>query len=281
MLVQFTKMHGLGNDFVLLDLITQHAKLQPDLVKQMADRRLGIGFDQLLIALPPEDPGVDFRCQIYNADGSSAEQCGNGMRCFAQFVRDRRLTSRDQIRVETSNRTVVCELTPDHNVTVDMGPPILEPARIPFVAERPQIHYDLDVDSAMGAAPAVSISAISMGNPHAVVVVDDISNAPVGKLGAVIEKHKRFPQRVNVGFMQIASSNRIDLRVFERGVGETQACGSGACAAVVAGRLQGCLAEKVEVNLPGGMLTVEWQGDDSPVFLTGPTSRVFEGRFQI
>lgn len=282
MLVRFTKMHGLGNDFMLLDLISQNIQLRPEQIRTLADRRLGIGFDQLLTVSPPEDPSLDFTYRIYNADGSEAEQCGNGARCFLRFVRDRGLTTKTRVRLGTRNGVIECQLEKDGNITVDMGKPILQPEKIPFKADHPQIRYELPVAGGLcGGAEKVCISAVGMGNPHAVIIVDDVQQAPVGRLGPLIEAHPRFPNRVNVGFMQVVDRSHVRLRVFERGVGETRACGTGACAAMVAGRLQGILDDSVEVELTGGTLLVSWQGDDNPVCMTGPANRVYEGRLHI
>ena len=282
MLIRFTKMHGLGNDFMLLDLISQGVQIRPENIRQLADRRLGIGFDQLLVVEPPDNPEMDFKYRIFNADGSEAEQCGNGARCFLRFVRDRGLTTKTEVRLETSTGSIECRLEKDGNITVNMGKPVLTPERIPFVADRPQILYDLAFDVPLcGTRPNVNISAVSMGNPHAVLTVEDVDVAPVNQWGPLIESHERFPNRVNVGFMQVVRRDKVRLRVFERGVGETRACGTGAAAAVVAGRLQGLLDSRVEVELPGGMLTIAWEGDDSPVMMTGPACRVYEGRLHI
>ena len=282
MLLRFTKMHGLGNDFVLLDLISQSVQIRPDQIRQLSDRRLGIGFDQLLVVEAPDNPAMDFKYRSFNADGSEAEQCGNGARCFMRFVRDRGLTTKARIKLETSTGIVECRLEKDGNITVDMGPPVLLPERIPFIADKPQILYELKVDMPLCASgTTVSLAAISMGNPHAVIRVDDVDSAPVHQLGPAIEKHERFPNRVNVGFMEVAGRDRIRLRVFERGVGETRACGTGAAAAVVAGRLQGLLDARVSVALPGGTLSIAWAGDNAPVLMTGPACSVYEGRLQI
>jgi diaminopimelate epimerase len=282
MLLRFTKMHGLGNDFVLLDLISQSITIREDQIRALADRRLGVGFDQLLIVEPPDDPETDFKYRIFNADGTEAEQCGNGARCFLRFVRDRGLTTKTQIRLGTNTGVIEARLEADGNITIDMGAPILEPSRIPFIAEKANITYALDVATPLcRTASTVEISSISVGNPHAVLVVESVDDAPVGQLGPLIENHQRFPQRVNVGFMQIVSRNQIRLRVFERGVGETRACGTGACAAVVAGRLRGLLDETVNVSLAGGNLSISWAGDNSPILMTGPASRVYEGRLHI
>ncbi|WP_417595903.1 diaminopimelate epimerase [Oceanospirillum sp.] len=275
MLLKFTKMHGLGNDFMVVDLVSQRAKIFPDQVRELADRNFGIGFDQLLIVEPPTDPDMDFKYRIFNADGSEVEQCGNGARCFARFVYDKRLTSKKTINVETRGGNIQLNLT-DDGVTVDMGIPHLLPESIPFIADQQQEKYLLEVEG-----EAFSIGAVSMGNPHGVLLVDDVNNAPVDSLGPKIENHERFPNRVNVGFMQVVSRNEVRLRVHERGAGETLACGTGACAAVVAGRLQGLLDEMVEVHLPGGTLKIQWAGEDKPVMMTGPTARVFEGQIYL
>ncbi len=286
MLIRFTKMHGLGNDFVLLDLISQNLHLRESQIRLLADRRLGIGFDQLLTVEPPRDPEVDFRYRIYNADGTEAEQCGNGARCFTRFVRDRGLTTKTRITLETQNGRIECKLEKDGLITVNMGAPRLEPAHIPFRADHAQITYALEVSrpgmiAGQCEPETVCLSAINVGNPHAVLVVPDVDTAPVQELGQLLESHERFPERVNVNFMQIISRNEIALRVFERGVGETRACGTGACASVVAGRLQGLLDDQVEVNLPGGQLAIRWEGNDSDIHMTGAACRVYEGRLHI
>lgn len=282
MLLRFTKMHGLGNDFVVLDLISQSVHIRPEQIRAIADRRLGVGFDQLLIAEPPSDPAFDFKYRIFNADGTEAEQCGNGARCFLRFVRDRGLTTKTEVNLETSTGPIQCRLEKDGNITVNMGTPVLLPEKIPFIADRPQIVYTLPVDVPLcGTQTEVRLSVLSMGNPHAVLTVDDVDTAPVNQLGPALESHPRFPRRVNVGFMQIIDRNHIRLRVYERGVGETRACGTGAAAAVVAGRLQGHLDETVAVDLPGGTLVTSWAGDNAPVMMTGPACRVYEGRLQI
>jgi diaminopimelate epimerase len=287
MLLRFTKMHGLGNDFVLLDLISQNIRLLPEQIRELGDRRTGIGFDQLLLVEPPENPDMDFRYRIYNADGTEAEQCGNGARCFMRFLRDRGLTTKIRVKLETNTGSIECKLEEDGNITINMGPPALCPEQIPFAADHVSIQYELELTSTSPTHPgsqlpkSVSISTVNIGNPHAVLLVDDVSKAAVSQIGPAIENHPRFPQRVNVGFMQVVARNKIKLRVFERGVGETRACGTGACAAVVAGRLQGLLDDQIEVMLPGGTLSVTWKGDDSDILMTGPASRVYEGRLQI
>ncbi|MBT3622982.1 MAG: diaminopimelate epimerase [Gammaproteobacteria bacterium] len=279
MLLRFTKMHGLGNDFMMVDLISQPIALNPELIKELSDRRFGIGFDQLLTVRPPARPDSDFRYTIYNADGSEAEQCGNGARCFLRFVRDEGLTTKSTIRLETSNGNITCKLEKDGNVTVDMGKPTLQPGKIPFVAESPQINYQLSLGPEY--ADNFSISALNVGNPHAVITVPAVDSAPVLEVGPLVERHPRFPEGVNVGFMEVVSRKKIMLRVFERGVGETKACGSGACAAVVAGRLQGALDDTVDVELTGGHLSISWGGDNGTIKMTGPTCKVYEGRLQI
>ncbi len=276
MILKFTKMHGLGNDFVVLDLISQHFNLRARHVRKLADRRFGVGCDQLLVVEAPSDPDVDFRYRIYNQDGNEVEQCGNGARCFAKFVRDKKLTRKDTIRVETRAGILELKVREDHQVEVNMGVPELTPSRIPFRDEARAASYALSV-----ADTDYQVGAVSMGNPHAVVRVDDVESAPVTSLGPRIECHPDFPERVNAGFMQVVSASEINLRVYERGVGETKACGSGACAAVVAGRLQGLLDECVTVNLTGGSLEIRWAGEDQPVIMTGPATTVFEGTVRI
>lgn len=277
--LKFTKMHGLGNDFMVIDGISQ--KFYPDTapIAAWAQRHTGVGFDQLLLIEAPQTPNADFRYRIFNADGSEVEQCGNGARCFARFVYDKGLTSKKQIVVETAGGIIVPRLNEDELVTVDMGIPLFAPEQIPFAAidenDAKSISHELVV-----GADTVSVTCINMGNPHAVVVVEDINHAPVHRVGAAIESHRQFPQRVNVGFMQIKAPREIYLRVFERGVGETQACGTGACAAVVAGISLGLLGDDkpVQVNLPGGQLSISWQQKpDAHVWMTGPAETVFEG----
>lgn len=272
MTLRFTKMHGLGNDFVVIDAVNQSVALNPDQVRRLADRHRGIGCDQLLLVEPASDPTADFRYRIYNADGGEVEQCGNGARCFMRFVHDQGLSDRKVLTVQTLGGLIELRLEDDGQVTVDMGPPRLEPAAIPFQAPARAAVYAIEVDG-----QEYRIGALSMGNPHAVLTVEDIERAPVAELGPRIEHHPRFPNRVNVGFMQILSSDHIRLRVHERGAGETCACGTGACAAAVAGRLQGRLDARVRVSLPGGDLVISWSGDNKSVFMTGPAVSVFEG----
>lgn len=276
MQVRFTKMHGLGNDFMVIDALSQRVKLTPKIVRKLSDRNLGIGFDQLLLVEPPSRPDMDFRYRIYNADGSEVEHCGNGARCFGRFVRDRRLTMKDEIRVETARGQAVIYLLKDRQVDVDMGAPELVPAEIPFQAEQQAVIYPIDVDG-----QTLELSAVSMGNPHGVLVVDDVDTAPVETLGPALESHPRFPQKANIGFMQVVSRKEIRLRVYERGAGETLACGTGACAAVVAGRLRGLLDEDVLVHLPGGELRIRWAGEGEAVRMIGPATTVFEGQIYL
>ncbi|GGC92905.1 diaminopimelate epimerase [Halopseudomonas salina] len=276
MLLRFTKMHGLGNDFMVIDLVTQHAQLNPRLIRQWSDRYTGIGFDQLLVVEPPGDPDMDFRYRIYNADGSEVEQCGNGARCFARFVLDKRLTAKTDIRVETAGGPIALIVQDDGQITVNMGPPRFVPAEIPFQAQSEAISYELAV-----ADQILQVAAVSMGNPHCVTLVDDLNVYPVNRLGPLIERHSRFPNGVNAGFMQLIDRHSARLRVFERGVGETRACGTGACAAAVAGIRQGHLTSPVSIELPGGTLQIEWAGPGEPVMMTGPATRVFEGQIRL
>ncbi|WP_163559195.1 diaminopimelate epimerase [Halomonas sp. NO4] len=273
MLLHFTKMHGLGNDFMVVDLVTQRARLRDEQIRHLADRRFGVGFDQLLVVEPPRDPDMDFRYRIFNADGSEVENCGNGARCFARFVRDQRLTHKREIRVETAGGPLTLCVEDDDRVTVDMGRPRFDPAALPFTADDDRLLHALEVDG-----ERVEIGTVSMGNPHAVLRVDDVDTAPVARLGPAIEAHPRFPKRVNVGFMQVVSPHEIRLRVYERGSGETLACGTGACAAVACGIRQGVLESPVTVHLRGGELRIAWPGGDAPLTMTGPAQRVFDGR---
>lgn len=275
-LLRFSKMHGLGNDFMVVDAISQPFRLRPEMIRELADRNVGIGFDQLLVVEPPGLPDVDFRYRIFNADGSEVEQCGNGARCFAKFVRDQRLTNKTIIRVQTARGVIELKLLKDGMVVVNMGVPELNPPAIPFAAERRKKAYTVEVGS-----ETVELSAVSMGNPHAVIVVDDVEAAPVSDLGPRLESHPRFPSRANIGFLQIISRGHARLRVYERGSGETLACGSGACAAVVAGCLQGLLDNRVVIELRGGRLVIEWQGEGAPVMMEGPATSVFEGQLRL
>jgi len=276
MRLEFTKMHGLGNDFLMLDLVTQRVRLDEALIRRLSDRHFGVGFDQLLVVEPPHQPDVDFRYRIFNADGSEVSQCGNGARCFARFVRDRRLTRKDTLRVETASGIITLQIDSQGWVTVDMGPPRLEPNAIPFVADNAALDYRIEVDGEL-----YQIAAVSMGNPHAVLRVDDADSAPVATLGPRLESHPRFPERVNVGFMQVINRQEIKLRVYERGTGETLACGTGACAAAVAAMRWGLVDRDIKVHLPGGSLRIRWSHDNASVLMTGPTARVFDGTLRV
>lgn len=276
MQLKFTKMHGLGNDFMVLDLVRQQVELTPALVRQWAHRQTGVGFDQLLLIESTHEQGCDFAYRIYNDSGDEVEHCGNGARCITRFAIDKGLTEKTELTFAMARGTIVTRLEKNGLVTVDMRPPILEPAKIPFTANQIAATYPLDV-----AGQQYEISAVSMGNPHSVIVVDDVEQFPVLQVGPQIERHAEFPQRVNAGFMQIINRNEIKLRVFERGTGETLACGTGACAAVVAGRLRGLLDEDVTVHTHGGDLRISWAGDSAPVWKTGPAVTVFEGILEI
>ncbi|MCW8903681.1 diaminopimelate epimerase [Sedimenticola sp.] len=272
----FTKMHGLGNDFVVFDAFTQPLRLTPEQFRLIGDRHFGIGCDQILLVEPPTLPDTDFNYRIFNADGDEVEQCGNGARCFARYVRDKGLTEKQEITVGTKAGIIKLFVEADGMVRVNMGAPLLEPGRIPFVADRQAADYPVEV-----LGETITLGAVSMGNPHAVIVVDDLENAPLERIGSALQQHPRFPQRVNVGFMQILSADAIALRVFERGVGETLACGTGACAAVVSGRLRGLLNKSVKVSLPGGALMIEWLDEQAPVLMYGPAASVFEGNIDL
>jgi diaminopimelate epimerase len=276
MKLKFTKMHGIGNDFVVIDAYSHTVSLNPTQIRQIADRHFGVGCDQLLLVERPTLPDVDFRYRIFNADGGEVEQCGNGARCFVRFVHDKGLTQKHAIRVETASGVISPKLEENGLVTVNMGAPHFALAAIPFIADKLASTYVLDV-----ADTAIKISALSMGNPHAVQLVDNVDSAPVAALGPLIESHPRFPQRVNAGFMQIVDAHQIRLRVFERGSGETLACGTGACAAVVAGIQSGHLQSPVKVSTRGGELNINWAGGENPVLMTGPAETVFEGEIEI
>lgn len=276
MKVKFSKMHGLGNDFIVIDGVRQTVTLTTEKIRQLGDRHFGVGFDQLLLVESPESADNDFRYRIFNNDGGEVEQCGNGARCFVKFVTEQRLTNKRAIRVETQRGVIVPEMDAQGAISVDMGRPRFAPEEIPFVAEAPALRYPLNLGS-----EAVEVSCVSMGNPHAVIVVDDVDSYPVGDVGPRVESHPSFPQRVNAGFMQVLKRNEIRLRVFERGAGETFACGTGACAAVVAGIRLGLLENEVKVHTRGGDLTISWQGDDTPVRMTGPAVTVFTGEVEV
>lgn len=276
MILKFTKMQGLGNDFVVIDAINQNVQLNAEQIRHIADRHFGVGCDQLLLVETSNLPDVDFRYRIFNADGGEVEQCGNGARCFVRFVHDHGLTDKTEIRVETARGIILPRLEQDGQITVNMGVPRLQPADIPFVADAEALQYSLSLGNA-----SVQIAAVSMGNPHAVQIVEHIESAPVAEQGALIEHHPRFPQRVNAGFMQIIDEHCIRLRVYERGAGETLACGTGACAAAVAGIRQGLLISPVSVSMRGGDLLIAWAGANAPVLMTGPATRVFEGEISL
>jgi len=275
-LLKFTKMHGLGNDFVVVDAVSRKVFFNKSQIERLSDRNWGIGFDQLLVVEPPSNPDMDFRYRIYNSDGSEVEHCGNGARCFAKFVLDRELTHKRVINVETKRGAIQLRVMDSGLVTVDMGAPSFVPADLPFSAELNDGLYPLTV-----GGENYQITPVSVGNPHAVLKVDALQDDQVQSLGAKIESHERFPSKVNVGFMQVVNSSEINLRVFERGVGETQACGTGACAAVVAGIKQGWLAPKVTAHLRGGDLHIEWAGEGEPILMTGPAEKVFEGQIYL
>lgn len=276
MRLAFSKMQGLGNDFVVLDATEHPIALDPALARRLADRRFGIGCDQILLVEPPRLPGTEFHYRIFNADGSEVEQCGNGARCFARFVRDRGLTTHDEISVGTAAGPIRLYLEDAGQVRVDMGAPEFEPERIPFLADRQALTYDLDV-----AGESLVIGAVSMGNPHAVILVEDLDTAPVARLGPLVESHPRFPQRVNVGFMQILARDHLRLRVYERGAGETLACGTGACAAMVHARQRDLVDTRIRVTLPGGDLLITWNATGESVWMTGPAVQVFEGEIAL
>ena len=276
MKLKFTKMHGAGNDFIVIDNTSGHITLSSAQISQLANRHFGIGFDQLLMVESAETPNVDFRYRIFNADGSEVEQCGNGARCFVRFVVDKQLTEKHIIDVETAGGIITLTLNENGQVTVNMGIPNFDPQALPFSITQQQTQYTLPLP-----AQEITISAVSMGNPHAVMLVDNVEQAPVSTLGPLIESHAQFPQRVNAGFMQVDSPHEIHLRVYERGSGETLACGTGACAAVVSGIQLGLLQSPVSVHTRGGLLHIEWAGEGSPVMMTGPAEVVFEGEIDI
>lgn len=272
MQIQFSKMHGLGNDFLVIDNVTQNVFFSKDKITTLANRNFGIGFDQLLMVEPPYAPDQDFHYRIFNADGSEVGQCGNGARCFARFVKMKGLTNRNKIVVSTKSGTMTMYLEKDGQVTVNMGRPKFDPAKIPLKGNKEEATYIIRAEE-----HTVFCGAVSMGNPHCVVLVDDIATAPIETLGPLLETHERFPEGANIGFMQVISPNHIKLRVHERGAGETLACGSGACAAVVVGQIQNKLAKEVRVDLPGGSLKIKWHGKDQVVKMTGPCEHVFDG----
>jgi diaminopimelate epimerase len=274
--LKFTKMQGIGNDFVVIDAYSEPVSLSREQIRYIADRHFGIGCDQLLMVERPTADNVDFRYRIFNADGSEVEQCGNGARCFVRFVHEKQLTDKTEISVETASGLIYPKLEDNGSVTVNMGAPDFSPERVPFLADAPALTYVLDV-----AGQLVDIGVVSMGNPHAVQIVSNVEEARVATQGPIIESHPRFPQRVNAGFMQIVSKNEIKLRVYERGSGETLACGTGACAAVVTGIRQGELESPVKVITRGGELQIAWSGGGSPVWMTGPAATVFHGEIEL
>jgi diaminopimelate epimerase len=276
MRLKFSKMHGLGNDFVVLDGIRQSIALSPDQLRLLGERHFGVGCDQILLVEKAGRPDVDFRYRIFNADGGEVEQCGNGARCFVRFVHDQGLTDKREISVETMSGIIGPRLEDDGNITVNMGEPVFAPEKIPFISPNDDL-----VQPLMVGDDEVMITAVSMGNPHAVQIVDDVDAAPVAQQGPLIESHPRFPQRVNAGFMQVLSRNAIRLRVFERGAGETLACGTGACAAVAAGIARGQLDSPVRVATRGGELNIAWHGTGTPVLMTGPAVTVFTGEIEL
>ncbi len=280
MQIPFTKMHGLGNDFIVIDGVTQHIHIDAEQVRQLADRRFGIGFDQLLLVEPPSVPDVDFDYRIFNVDGSEVEHCGNGARCFASFVKEKGLSDNNPVIVKTLNRILSLATNTDGNVTVDMGLPEFRPELIPFNSENQSLTYQRQIEID-GQSNTIEFSALSMGNPHAVIIVEDLMKTAVKDIGGGLGSHPDFPQGVNVGFMQIESPQQIRLRVFERGTGETLACGTGACAAVVAGQRLGLLENKVSVRLAGGSLVIDWSGEESSVLMSGPTTTVYEGTLEL
>jgi len=276
MMLKFSKMHGLGNDFVVIDALRQQVELTAEQVRLLAHRRFGVGCDQVLLIEAPRTAATDFYYRIYNADGGEVEQCGNGARCLARFVRDNGLTGRDSLQVETRAGIIGLQLLADGSVRVDMGVPNFEPAAIPFEAAAAADEYELEVDG-----ETLVIGAVSLGNPHAVMRVGSVDTARVASLGPAISTHARFPQGVNAGFMEISGRDAIRLRVHERGAGETLACGSGACAAVAVGRQQGRLDDMVRVQVPGGELAISWAGEGEPVYMSGPATHVFEGQIEL
>ncbi|WP_026147049.1 diaminopimelate epimerase [Methylomonas sp. MK1] len=275
-MINFTKMQGLGNDFVVIDAINQPIQLTTAQIRFLADRHFGVGCDQLLLVEKPISDNAEFKYRIFNADGSEVSQCGNGARCFARFVRDKGLSNNDEIIVDTDARQLTLRFDAGDLITVEMGVPALEPKQIPLKVSEQSKLYKVKLADA-----EVQFAAVSMGNPHAVIQVHDVANAPVSTIGARLECHELFPERANIGFMQVVNRRHIKLRVYERGAAETLACGSGACAAVVAGIEQGLLDQVVQVQLPGGELTISWIGSGHPVLMTGAATRVFEGQIKL
>jgi len=276
MLIKFTKMHGLGNDFVVIDAVRQNINLNPKIIKRLADRNLGIGCDQVLVIEPPSEKTIDFNYRIFNCDGTEVEQCGNGARCMGRYIADQRLSGKKSVLLKSKNRIMKIQLKSGNLVSVDMGAPTFEPKDIPFIADSAKTTHSVDLNG-----QCFEIATVSMGNPHAVIRVDDINTAAVEQLGPQLQAHRQFPESVNVGFMEIVNRQHIRLRVYERGAGETQACGSGACAAAVAAIQQELVKNSVKVELLGGELSIEWRGDSQPVLMTGPAETVFHGQIKI
>ena len=276
MLIKFTKMHGLGNDFVVIDGVRQHINLTTNAIKKLADRNLGIGCDQVLLIEPPSDKNIDFNYRIFNCDGSEVEQCGNGARCMARYIADQQLSGKKTVLLQTKNRIMEVTTKPKNLVTANMGTPIFTPEEIPFISQQQDKLYSIEAGS-----QSFEIAALSVGNPHAVIQVENVETAAVAELGPMIQTHDQFPESVNVGFMQIIDRHNIKLRVYERGVGETQACGSGACAAAVAAIQQDLVESKVNLQLLGGKLSIEWSGEDQPILMTGPAETVFHGKIKL
>lgn len=276
MQTRFTKMHGLGNDFVVLDAVRQSIRLTPEIIKRIADRNLGIGCDQVLVIEPPLDKNIDFNYRIFNCDGSEVEQCGNGARCIGRYIKDQQLSGKKTVRIKTKNRVMEISSNTKNMITANMGAPSFIPADIPFASDEQRNLYPINVNSC-----DYQIAALSVGNPHAVLQIEDIKHADLETIGPLIQAHKFFPESVNVGFMQVIDRQNISLRVYERGVGETQACGSGACAAAVAAIQQDLADNIIEIQLLGGKLTIEWQGKDQPILMTGPAETVFHGKIKL
>jgi len=276
MLMKFTKMHGLGNDFVVIDAVTQNVRITASMARRLADRHLGIGCDQVLVVEPPSDKTLDFDYKIFNSDGGEVEQCGNGARCLARFIRDRNLSGKTTIQVKTMNRVISLTINKDKLVSVDMGIPGLEPSDVPIVHSTKSNTYAININNEQ-----FDISAISMGNPHAVLFVDNVDSAPVSKIGQELQSHAQFPKQVNVGFAQVINRQHLKLRVYERGAGETRACGTGACAAAVAAIQQNRADSPLRIALTGGDLQVNWPGEGQPLIMTGPAATSYHGRIKI
>ena len=272
---KFTKMHGLGNDFVLIDCVNQSVNLSPEKLRNLANRRLGIGCDQILL-IEKTESDADFRYRIFNSDGGEVEQCGNGARCLVSYVYNKGMTQKKEISVETLGGIIFPKLEINGEVTVNMGAPKFEPKEIPFIADKRMLTYLLEVNEKQ-----IEFSILSMGNPHAIQIVEDINQSTVLAEGSLIESHSRFPKHVNAGYMQIVNREHINLRVYERGAGETLSCGTGACAAVVAGITRGLLDSRVTVSTAGGNLSICWEGDNNPVWMTGPAISVFDGEIEL